>query len=94
MNTFERFASKAMPSFSTDQTALSVNRFVAARPTLMSRSETSAPRRYAAGIPFPLEVLYPSLYAERSSLAQRCGTYLRAIAMNVGKRFTASEPLS
>lgn len=77
MNQFVRLGT-AMPGFSTDHTAYSVNRFIAQRPALTSRPETNE-RRCPAGAPIPLQVLYPSLYAERLSLVQRCGDYLRAI---------------
>ena len=93
MITFRRTAFKTMPGFSTDQTALSVNRFIALRSSLMSPAgnEPLTPRHPFAA-PVPLEVLYPSLYAERPSFVQRCADYLRATALTVGNLFTAHKP--
>ncbi len=93
MNTFGHFASTAMPGLSTDQTALSVNRFIAARPALMSRPEKSTqPHRQSAGACVPLKILYPSLYIERPA-RPRMGNYLRAIATTVGNPFAARKPI-
>jgi len=78
-----------MPGLSNDQTALSVNRFIAQRQTLTSRPETIEHRR-AAGAPVPLEFLHPSLYAEHSSLAQLCGDYFRAFVLTLGNRHSPS----
>jgi hypothetical protein len=85
MNTITRLGRTAMPGISTDQTAFSVNRFLAQRPALTSRPEPSEQRRPATA-PVPPEVLYPSLYAEHSSLIQRFGAYLRAIVITLGNR--------
>jgi len=78
MNTITSLAGTATASFSTDQTAYSVNRFIARRPALISRPETNEQRR-PAGAPVPQHILYPSLYAENSSLVRRCGDCFRAI---------------
>lgn len=95
MNTLGRFASTATLRFSTDQTALNVNRFIAARPALMGRPEASAQPSGTSAAPVPLQVLYPSLYAERSSLVQRWGDSLRAIAIIAGSPFAAArKPIS
>jgi hypothetical protein len=66
MNTFGRLACTAMPGLSTDQIALSVNRFIVQRSALMSRPKAYEERR-PAGAPVPPELLYPSQYAERNS---------------------------
>jgi hypothetical protein len=85
MNQPLRFAGTAMPGLSTDQIALSVNRFIAQRQTLTSRPETNE-ERCPAGAPVPPELLYPSLYAKHSSLVQRCGAYFRVIVITLGNR--------
>jgi hypothetical protein len=71
-----------------------VNRFIAVRPALMSRAgdELATPRHPFAA-PVPLEVLYPSLYAERPSLVRHYAAYLRAAAITVGNLFTAHKPV-
>lgn len=74
-----------MPGLSTDETSLSVSRFIAQRPALTSRPEPNEQRRCAEA-PVPEAVLYPSLYAERVPLAQRCGAYFRAIVIALGNR--------
>jgi hypothetical protein len=80
-------------NFSTDQTALSVSRFIAARPVLTGRPQASDQHRQPAWTPVPLEVLYPSLYAERCSLVQRFDQSVHAIAASVGGLFRARGPL-
>jgi hypothetical protein len=67
---------------------------MAARPALVSRPEVSPQARQSAGASIPLDVLYPSLYAERASLAQRWGDYLRAIALAVSTPLAARKPVS
>jgi hypothetical protein len=86
MNELLRQRRPTTTSFSTDQTADSVNRFISQRPALTSRPDTNEQRSHAtAHASLPLEHLYPSLYAEHASLFQRGGAYLRAIAINLAK---------
>jgi hypothetical protein len=90
MNELLRLRRPATTGFSTDYTADSVNRFISQRPALKSRPETNEQRSHVrAHAPLPLEHLYPSLYANHSSLVQCCGNYLRAIAINVVNRASA-----
>jgi hypothetical protein len=90
MNELLRLRRPATTGFSTDHTADSVNRFISQRPALTSRPETDEQRNHPAShASLPLEHLYPSLYAEHASLFQRGGNYLRAIAINLGKRLRA-----
>ena len=84
MNTLGRLAATSMPGLSTDQTAYNVNRFIAQRPSLTSRPETNE-QRNCPGPTLAPEVLYASLYAERVSLAQRSGNYVRAILDHLRK---------
>ena len=79
MNASEYLIGATMPRFSTDPTALSVNYFIARRAALTSRpdmGEEHGLSRPAA----PLEVLYPSLYAKRSTPSARWRDYVRAVA--------------
>ena len=87
MNHFFNLAGTAMPGFSTDQTASSVRHFITQRPSLISRPQTRE-QPYSAGPPVPLELLYPLLYADRVSIVQRCGDYVRAIALILGRRLS------
>jgi hypothetical protein len=95
MNELLRLTRLATTGFSTDHTADSVTRFISQRPALTSRPETNERRRHAgAHAPLPLEHLYPSLYTEHFSLVQRCGNYLRAIAINLANGLPASDTRS
>ncbi len=68
-----------MPHFSTDPIALSVNCFIARRATLASQPDTGEEHRVSRSSTL-LEVLYPSLYVERSARPARWRGYVRAAA--------------
>jgi hypothetical protein len=85
MNALLRLTRPAAIGFSTDYTASRVHRFVSLRPSISGRPETDD-RSVHVGPSMPLQVLYPSLYAERFSTAQRCRHYVRAIAINLSNR--------
>jgi hypothetical protein len=74
-------------SLSTDPTAASVNRSISFRPMLTSHPRTEETTRESAPSQ-SLEVLYPSLYAERPSLSGRCAAAFRAIVamISAGRR--------
>ena len=85
MSTVTQTANCAL-SLSTDPTATSVHRCISFRPVLTSRPYADEPARRAAPTR-PLDVLYPSLYVQPSSIAGRCAAgLLGVVVVSAAKR--------
>jgi hypothetical protein len=68
------------PRFSTDPIALSVNHFIARRVALTSGPDKDGEGFLRPASPQPLEVMYPSLYADRMTPPARWRDYIRTLA--------------